>query len=54
MRQAYGSIKRIVRRDANIMAFNDAFLIVGISLLVGAILVWFCKKPKAGAGAAAH
>ncbi len=54
MRQAYGVVKRTVRRDANIMAFNDAFLIVGISLLVGAILVWFCKRPQPGAAAAAH
>jgi MFS transporter, DHA2 family, multidrug resistance protein len=42
--QAYGHIKDIVRRDAYIMAFDDAFLIVGISLLIGAILVWFCRK----------
>ena len=27
------------------MAFNDAFLIVGFSLLLGAIIVWFCKRP---------
>jgi hypothetical protein len=30
--QSYGQIKDIVRRDAYIMAFDDAFLIVGISL----------------------
>ncbi len=54
MGQAYGALKRVVRRDANIMAFNDAFLIVGISLLLGAVLVWFCQKPKPGASAAAH
>ena len=54
MQQAYGVLKRVVRRDANIMAFNDAFLIVGISLLLGAVMVWFCKRPKAGAAAAAH
>ena len=49
--QAYGSIKRIVRRDANILAYNDAFLVVGVSLLVAAGLVWFCKKTKAKEGA---
>ena len=54
MNQAYGVVKRTVRREANIMAFNDAFLIVGISLLLGAIIVWFCKKPQPGAAAAAH
>lgn len=54
LRQAYGALKRVVRRDAYVMAFNDAFLIVGLSLLVGAGLVWFCKKPAPGASAGAH
>ena len=54
MNQAYGAMKMSVRRSANVMAFNDAFLIVGYSLLIGAVLVWFCKKPAAGAQAAAH
>jgi len=43
-----------VRRDANIMAFNDAFLFIGVSLLLGAVLVWFCKKTVAKGGAPAH
>jgi hypothetical protein len=34
------------------MAFNDAFLIVGFSLLLGAIIVWFCKRPVQVAAAA--
>ena len=53
MSQAYGVIKRTMRREANIMAFNDAFIVVGISLLLGAVVVWFCKKPdpaKASSG----
>jgi uncharacterized membrane protein len=29
------------------MAFDDAFLMVGIFLLIGAVLVWFCQKTKA-------
>jgi len=52
--QAYGQIKNIVRREAYIMAFDDAFLIVGISLLIGAALVWFCQKTSAKAGVVAH
>ena len=52
--QAYGQIKNIVRREAYIMAFDDAFLIVGISLLIGAVLVWFCQKTSAKAGVVAH
>ena len=54
MQQAYRALNRVVQREANIMAFNDAFLIVAISLLVGAVLVWFCKRPDPGAAAAAH
>ncbi len=54
LRQAYGTLKSAVRRDAYVMAFNDAFIIVGFSLLAGAMLVWFCKKPQPGAGAGAH
>ncbi len=54
LQQAYGAIKQVVRRDANIMAFNDAFLFIGVGLLVAAVLVWFCQKPQPGASAAAH
>ena len=49
--QALGSIKRTVRREANILAYNDAFLVVGVSLLIAAGLVWFCKKTEAKEGA---
>jgi DHA2 family multidrug resistance protein len=52
--QAFGQINDIVRREAYVMAFNDAFLIVGISLLIGAVLVWFCQKTRAKEGAVAH
>jgi hypothetical protein len=34
------------------MAFDDAFLVVGISLLVAATLVWFCRKKGRGTAAA--
>lgn len=54
MQQAYLAIKGVVRRDAFIMAFNDAFLIVAIGLAVSAGAIWFCKKAKGGEGAAAH
>ena len=52
--QAYGQIKDIVRREAYIMAFDDAFLIVGVSLLIGAVLVWFCRRTTAKDGALVH
>ena len=53
-RQALASIKGLVRRDAFIMAFNDAFLLIAIALLVSAGAIWFCKKARPGEGAAAH
>jgi hypothetical protein len=46
--QSFGALKQIVRREANIMAFNDAFLTVTIGLVLAAILVWFCKRPEPG------
>ena len=53
MTQAYSSLQTTVRTAANVMAYNDAFLIVGFGLVIGAVLVWFCKKPDPAAGAAA-
>ena len=52
--QAYAQIKNIVRENAYIMAFSDAFLVVGVSLLAGAALVWFCRKTTPTAGAVVH
>jgi DHA2 family multidrug resistance protein len=43
--QAYGALQAVVQRQASIMSFNDAFLIVGFCLIVGSIIVWFCKRP---------
>jgi DHA2 family multidrug resistance protein len=52
--QAYRSIQGIVQREAFIMAFNDAFLVVGVALLLAAGLIWFCKRTRGRAGVAAH
>ena len=54
MNQAYGVLKMSVRKSAYTMAYNDAFLIVAWSLLLGAVLVWFCKKPDPGKAGPAH
>ena len=54
MNQAYGVLKMSVRKSAYTMAYNDAFLIVGYSLLIGAVLVWFCKKPDPAKAGPAH
>jgi DHA2 family multidrug resistance protein len=52
--QAYGEIKNVVRENAYIMAFRDAFLVPGISLLIGAALVSLCRQTKPAAGSVAH
>ncbi|MFZ0918145.1 MAG: DHA2 family efflux MFS transporter permease subunit, partial [Candidatus Udaeobacter sp.] len=54
LKQAYSVIKSIMTREAFVMAFNDAFLVVAIGLLVAAVAIWFCKNPKGEAAAAAH
>jgi hypothetical protein len=41
-------IKSLVTREAFVMAFNDAFLVISIALLVCAGAIWFCKKPSVG------
>ena len=46
LKQAYTVIKSIVQRDAFIMAFNDAFLVIAIGLLVSAIAVWIVKVSQ--------
>ncbi len=54
LQQAMRSVKGIIQREAFIMAFNDAFLIVGATLLVAGGLIWFCRRPQGRAGLAAH
>jgi len=52
--RALQDIANIVRREAYVMAYNDCFYFIGIALLLCAIALLFCKRTKAGAGAAAH
>jgi MFS transporter, DHA2 family, multidrug resistance protein len=49
---AYAQMKNVVRREAYVMAFNDAFLVVMIGLLISAVLVWFCQKTTTKDGMA--
>jgi DHA2 family multidrug resistance protein len=53
LHQAQAAIKGVISREAFIMAFNDAFYFITMSLIAAALLVWFCKRPKV-AGIAAH
>lgn len=52
--QAIASISNIVRREAYVMAYNDCFYFIGITLLISSIAILFFKKVKATGGAAAH
>jgi len=48
LKQSYAVIKSLMTREAFVMAFNDAFLVISIALLVCAGAIWFCKKPSVG------
>ncbi len=50
--QALKAIDNLVRREAYVMAYNDCFYFIGISLLLSSVTLLFCKKIKAGGGAA--
>jgi DHA2 family multidrug resistance protein len=47
LKQSYAVIKSLVTREAFIMAFNDAFLVISVTLLVCAAAIWFCKPSRA-------
>ena len=51
---AIRSIDNIVRRESYIMAYNDAFLVLGVSLLACVAFVWMGKKVLGGAGGGGH
>ena len=49
---ALKALDNVVRRDSFVMAYNDAFLILGIALISCVLIVWMSKKVLGGAGAA--
>jgi MFS transporter, DHA2 family, multidrug resistance protein len=52
--QAIAQLDNIVRREDNIMAYNDCFYIMGFAILLCGLALVFCKKVKAGSNVAAH
>src|SRR5438552_4047272 len=40
LKQSYAAVKSVVTREAFVMAFNDAFLVISIALLVCAGAIW--------------
>ena len=53
-KEAIASIANTVRREAFVLAFNDCFYFIGITLLLSGVAILFLRKVKAGGGAAAH
>jgi MFS transporter, DHA2 family, multidrug resistance protein len=52
--KAYQTINSVVQRESFILAFNDCFEIIAIGLLIGAVLVWLCKRPPIGSQGGGH
>jgi DHA2 family multidrug resistance protein len=52
--QALTFIDNIVRRESFMMAYNDAFLLMGSTLLCVCLAVLLLKKPQGGSAAEAH
>lgn len=52
LKQALAVLKSTITREAFVMAFNDAFLVIALGLLVAAGAIWFCKPSKGGAAPA--
>ena len=52
--QAIVAIGRVVRRQALVMGFSDAFAALGVMLALAVVAVFFAHKVKPGAGAGAH
>jgi MFS transporter, DHA2 family, multidrug resistance protein len=53
-RAAVAVIDRIVRREANIMGFNDTFFLLGACLIAALVASLFLKKPTQLAAGGAH
>jgi MFS transporter, DHA2 family, multidrug resistance protein len=52
--QAIATVDRLVRREANVMAYNDCFFFMGCALFISALLVLFFKRVKPTGGAVGH
>jgi DHA2 family multidrug resistance protein len=48
--QALGALNRIVQRESYVMAYNDAFFIIGAVLIACIGAIWFADKVKAPSG----
>jgi DHA2 family multidrug resistance protein len=51
---ALRALDRVLRRESFVMAYNDAFLVLGVSLLACLLFVWMGKRVVGGAGGGSH
>jgi MFS transporter, DHA2 family, multidrug resistance protein len=51
---AHKAVDNLVRRDSFVMAYNDAFLILGGALLACVVVVWMSRKVLGGSAGAAE
>jgi MFS transporter, DHA2 family, multidrug resistance protein len=54
MKHAYKSLQAAVQVSSFVMAFSECFLVVGSVLLAGSLVIWFCRKTKAGGAPGGH
>jgi DHA2 family multidrug resistance protein len=52
--EAVVQIGRIVRMQSNLMAYSDAFYVMGVALLLAIVAVLLMRKASGGAAAGAH
>jgi DHA2 family multidrug resistance protein len=53
MKRAYKALQSAIQLSSFVMAFSECFLVVGSILLVGSVVIWFCRKAKPAGGAPA-
>jgi MFS transporter, DHA2 family, multidrug resistance protein len=44
--RAYKALQAAVQGPSFVLAFSECFLVIGSLLLVGSVLIWFCRKPN--------
>jgi MFS transporter, DHA2 family, multidrug resistance protein len=52
MMKAYKLLQSQVQKASFVLAFCECFLVLGLALLVGSFLIWFCRPMRAASGGA--
>ncbi|MEK2690664.1 DHA2 family efflux MFS transporter permease subunit [Bdellovibrio sp. GT3] len=52
--KAIATLDVLVRKQANLLSFNDCFKFVAIALVASSVLILLCDKVKGGGGGEAH